>query len=386
MRDPARLVVLLAFAAAAQVAAATERFVPANPQFVVGDVRRSVPDDELRLRVEAWRRDPAGDAATTLAHVYLERARNLREPAFVGRAEAVLAPLVAKHVANAAQRRLYAEALQYRHAFGAAAALLDEVLVANPRDAEARTQRAGLRLVRGDFAGARSDCAALAARGDRFSTAGIACLAQALAGSGEFERARALLDAYPSNAAQAGPSRAYLFAVRAELRERAQDLDGAIADYSAALADSPRDDATRAALADALWARGEVVDARALLEVERPSLALLTRRALYAASEERAGAQVLAAAQLALESGRGDVVHGREAAMLALDAGNARRALDAAQANFTLQRELADIRVLARAAMAARDTKAQRRLRGWLESTGYHDAITKCILDGAARG
>jgi hypothetical protein len=383
MGGPARLAVLLAFAAAAQVAAATDRFVPANPQFVVGDVRRSVPDDELRQRVEAWRRAPGGEAATALASAYFERARTLREPAFVGRAEAVLAPLVAKHIASDAQRRLYAEALQYRHAFGVAGTLLDEVLAANPRDAEARTQRAALRLVRGDFGGARSDCAALAARGDRFSTAGIACLAQALAGSGEFARARALLDAYPSNAVQAGASRAYLLAVRAELRERAQDLDGAIADYGAALAEAPRDDATRAALTDALWARGEAVDARALLEVERPSLALLTRLALYAASDERAGARAFAAAQLALESGRGDVVHGREAALLALDAGDARRALDAAQANFTLQRELADVRVLARAAVAARDTKAQRQLREWLESTGYHDAITENILDGA---
>src|SRR6478735_11542795 len=111
MRGPARLAALLAFAAAAWAAAANDRFVPASPQFIVGDVRRSVPDEELRRQVAAWRRDPAGDAATALAVAYFERARRLREPAFVGRAEAVLAPMVEKRIASDAQRRWYAEAL-----------------------------------------------------------------------------------------------------------------------------------------------------------------------------------------------------------------------------------------------------------------------------------
>src|SRR5689334_11130897 len=167
MGGPARLLTVLAFAAATSVAAAGDRFVPADPTFVVANVSRAAPDAELRDRILAVRTNPADEAASVaLAEAYFERARTRREPMFVGRAEALLAPTVTQGRASAAQRRLYAETLQYRHDFAAAENLLDGILAATPRDTAARAQRASIRLVRGDFAGARADCAQLAARGD----------------------------------------------------------------------------------------------------------------------------------------------------------------------------------------------------------------------------
>ena len=56
-----------------------------------------------------------------------------------------------------------------------------------------------------------------------------------MAGSGRFEQARALLAAYPLDPGEDAAARAYLLTVRAELQERAQSIDRAIADYSAAL-------------------------------------------------------------------------------------------------------------------------------------------------------
>ena len=256
-----------------------------------------------------------------------------------------------------------------------------------PRDAAARAQRASVRLVRGDFPGARADCAQLAAGGGGASAIGIACLAEAYAGSGNLEQAQALLRTYPLDQDSArAAEHAYLLTVRAELSERAQDTTGAIADYRAALDLQPGDDSIRAALADALAARGDNHDAAALLDVERPSLALLVRGASVSAGTRRDELRERAAAWLALETARGDAVHNREAALLALQAGDAARALAAAQANFTVQRELPDVRVLARAAVAANDLPAQQQLRDWLRSTGFRDAVAENILSGAARG
>ncbi len=79
-------------------------------------------------------------------------------------------------------------------------------------------------------------------------------------------------------------------------------------------------------------------------------------------------------------------IHQREAALLALDGGDASQALRAARANFQQQKELADVRLLARAAVAASDADARRQLADWLRSTGYRDAVTEEILAGAARG
>lgn len=391
MWGPARLVTLLAVAAATHaqgaVAAASDRFVPTNPEFVVANVRQAQPDTELRELLAASRAgSPSEDAKVALAQAYIARARTLREPGFFGRAEALLAHLAALPDASAAARRLYAQVLQYRHDFAAAEALLDGVLRESPRDGDARQLRASIRLVRGDFAGARGDCARLAAEGTTGAQIGFTCLAEALAGGGQMERAQTLLVSAPVDQDTADPdSRAYLLATRAELRERNHDLAGAIVDYREALQLAPRDDSIRAALADALAAHGDVDEARDLLVIDKPSLALLVRSAALSAGARRVEFSERAAAWLTLEAARGDAIHYREEALLALTNGNPEQALAAATRNFEAQRELPDVRVLARAARAARDAKALKALRDWLNETGYRDSVTESILGDGAR-
>jgi predicted Zn-dependent protease len=386
MRQPARLVTWLAFAAAACAAAAGDRFVPAAPDFVVADVSRAAPDTALRARIRAWQSDPGDEAASTaLAAAYFERARDLREPMFVGRAEALLAPAVASGGGSTAQRRLYAEALQFRHDFMTAENLLDGILVAAPRDATARAQRASVRLVRGEFSGARADCALLVVAGDS-SAIGFACLAEAFAGSGGLARGRALLDRIRPASIPDPAVRAYFLTVRGELAERAGDPDAAIADHRAALALAPGSDAIRAALADALLARGETDAARDVASIDRPSVAILVRQALAAGGAARASLRARAENLLALERARGDAAHDREAALLALDAGQPGAALAAARRSFATQRELPDVRVLARAAARARVAAALRELGAWLRDTRFEDVVTANVLAGADRG
>lgn len=72
--------------------------------------------------------------------------------------------------------------------------------------------------------------------------------------------------------------------------------------------------------------------------------------------------------------------------MLALGEGDAVRALAAAEKNFATQKELPDVRVLARAAVAAGDAAALARLSQWLRVTGFEDAVTTEILAASRRG
>ena len=380
MRGPARLLALLAVAAATGVAAAADRFVPTDSGFVVANVRQAQPDEQLLELLLAWRANPTTTESVALATAYIERARSLREPAFFGRAEAVLAPLALKADANGSLRRLYAEVLQYRHDFAGAENLLDALLRETPHDLEARLLRASVRLVRGEFAGARADCAQLAVAAGSGATLGFACLAEALAGEGNLGRALALLNSAPAQPEADSLAHAYLLATRAELRERGRDLNGAILDYAEALKLAPRDDSIRAALADALAARGDVGDARDLLAVDKPSLALMVRSAALSEGARRASLSARAMAWLALEAARGDAIHYREEALLALANENPARALAAATRNFEQQRELPDVRVLARAACAARDKSALQALQRWMRETGYRDSVTEGIL------
>lgn len=386
MRGPARpWLTVLAVAAAAQVAAAAERFVPADPGFVVANISQTLPDEPLRELFAHWRAAADDASAIELSHALIERARARREPRYFGRAEAVLAPRARLAGAAPELRLLYAETLQFRHAFAAAERILDQLLRERPHDADARLRRGSLRLTRGDFAGARADCAQLALARSAVALAGFACLAEAMAGSGQLQRGRDLLAAVAVGAASLDPAaRAYLLATRAELAERAGELPGAIRDYREASRLAPDDDSIRAALADALVAQGDP-GAAVPLQVDNPSLALLVRAAALA-RDQRAVLMTRASGWLQLEAARGDAIHHREAALLALANREPARALAEAQANFASQRELADVRVLARAAIDAEDAAALDALKQWLRASGYQDAITESILAGRPRG
>src|SRR5687767_2123855 len=121
---PVRCLAILALAVAAHAAAAGDRFVPADPSFVVANVSSTLPDESLRPLVSAWQRDRDDATAIALANALLDRAHARREPMYIGRAEAVLAARARLAGSNATVRRLYAQTLQYRHDFQAAARLL----------------------------------------------------------------------------------------------------------------------------------------------------------------------------------------------------------------------------------------------------------------------
>ena len=274
--------------------------------------------------------------------------------------------------------------------------MLERALRLEPRMADARLLRASTRLTRGDFAAARADCAVLIGQGETF--AGSACLAQSLAAMGSIAAAGALLGralepcARPSAMAAAATTVgvaadaalcAWALGIRADLAQRRGDSAAAERDLRAALQRDARSELLRIQLAQLLMARGAADQAATWLDVPYPSVAMQVQR-LALLDPNQAGHAALRAqveAQLALGRARGERLHLREETQLALDIDHDMpRALALARANFAVQRELVDVRMLARAATGARDAAALRELADWTRGWGYADVVVQRML------
>jgi hypothetical protein len=139
----------------------------------------------------------------------------------------------------------------------------------------------------------------------------------------------------------------------------------------------PNDSYARAAAADLLLDRGRANEALDLVRGKEVNDTLLLRIAI---AEHRLGAPE-AASHVAALAGRfdasrlrGDVVHRREEARFWLEVnGDAERALVLARANWDVQKEPADLRILLEAALAARRPSDAGPALAWLSETKLED-------------
>jgi len=110
----------------------------------------------------------------------------------------------------------------------------------------------------------------------------------------------------------------------------------------------------------------------------------------HAIAVQAAPAKAMAIAELqarfAAAARRGDAIHQREQARFELQLRHdARAALDLALANWQVQKEPADLRVLLEAALAAHDPAAARPALAWRRQHGLEDskiATLARLLDG----
>jgi len=78
---------------------------------------------------------------------------------------------------------------------------------------------------------------------------------------------------------------------------------------------------------------------------------------------------------------RGDRVHQREEARFTLYVlGDGQRALQLAKANWAVQREIADVRILLEAALATADAPTVAMMKDWLRDTRLEDARVARLL------
>ena len=362
--------VFLAGAASAAAAPVT----PTDPQQILerlplreGPAWTAIRELQARLAAEP---DDTRTAAA-LAREYLTLVRQTGEPRLLAYAHRVLArwndePDPPADIAL--QRALLA---QSEHHFAEARDELVRLVAREPGETEAWLALAAIDTVQGRYADARSSCIRLVLAADPAVTAG--CVAATKALTREAQAAYALLTSNVARArASASSVSSWLATLAAETAASLGRDDEACAHFETALAASePTPDLyLLTAYADFLLHQARFGEAIALLEGAPPADTVLLRLAL---AERRAGrdatehiATLRYRLELALDGH--DVVHAREAAFLALYLlDDPERALPLALANWDVQREAIDARLVVDAAAAAHVPAAAAPVTDWLE-------------------
>lgn len=361
-------------------AAAAAPFVPASDGQVLERLP-FVPADpamrELRAMRASLTRDPNNLAlAVQVARRYAELGRISGDPRYAGYAQAAIAPWWDLPAPPRDVLLLRATLRQRVHDFDAALADLSKLLGADPRNAQARLTRATVLQVQGQFEAARRECAELRSLADELVWAACACSAAGT--SGELRESYDRLLSIFGRAPEVRPAvQVWVHSILAELAARASLAQAAQAHFRNALALDPADHYTLAAYADFLLDAGrpnevlKLLGARlhtdALLLVHALALKALASPALPAAVEQLR-------ARFEASRRRGDRLHQREEARFTLHLlADAAAALRLAQENWSVQKEVPDLRILLEAARAAKDEATLRSARDWLERTRMQD-------------
>ena len=311
--------------------------------------------------------------AAQLAGRYYELAVARGDPRYIGYADAVLAPFARNR--TPAVLTVRGQLRQYRHDFDGALQDFAGALEADPQFASAHAWRGAIYLVQANYAAAKSECDALLAL-DRATLYG-GCIGLVLAYGGRMEAGSAALQRALDETRDAG-NRLWLLTRLGEVAAWRGKPEEAERHYRAALALGIDDGYLLAAWSDFLLDRQRPAEVVKWLAGWETSDGLLLRLALAgtALKQPAAKAHVQALAdRFAAAKVRGDTTHRAEEARYLMHlAGDPAAALAVAAANYRVQREPRDARVLLEAAIAARDADAAQPVRDWLRSSGFEGA------------
>jgi uncharacterized protein (TIGR02996 family) len=383
-----RRAIVVALAAAAMATVSAAPYVPDNDTVVLERLPEATDPslaDLKRLRAAAARTPGDIELATLVARRAVRASRESGDPRYLGFAQAALAPWWAAADAPPHVLVLRATIEQSRHRFAVALADLDRALAKQPGDPHALLTRAAILTVQGRYAEAERDCRALARR-----VAGlivVTCAAAPASRSGHADAAyRELALALERTTVRDPGVHAWALSLAAEIAVR--DGNNAVAEshFRAALAADPRDAYARGAYADFLLDAGRPREVVALLAQDTKNDPLLLRLALAEARLPDAAASYVThradlAARFDAARRRGDSVHAREEARFHLDIDrDPARAVELARANWTVQREPADLRVLVDAARAANDASTLAAASEWMAATRLEDVTLAARL------
>lgn len=331
-----------------------------------------------RLHAALARQPDNLDLALEVARRDIVAARARFDPRFNGYAQAALRPWWDQPRPPASVRLLRGIVRQSNHAFDAALTDLDAVIAADPRAAQALLSRAVVHQVRAEYTAAATDCQSVAGLVQGLTplvcTAGVRGLGSDAAAARE-----SLAHGYDTLGPRASRDiRVWALTLLAELAARLDDSLDAERRFRDAIALDPHDGYLLGAYADFLLDHDRPRDVVALLADQTRIDPLLLRLAIAEQRIDPASATghiADLADRFAASTARGETVHQREEARFTLTVlGQTGRALRLAQANWLVQREPADARILLEAALAAKSPSAAVPVLTWLDDTGLPDA------------
>ncbi len=333
--------------------------------------------DLRQLHAELARSPQNLSLALRVAKRDIAVARGEGDPRYNGYAEAALGPWL--HLPDPPDEVIVLRATlrQARHDFPAALADLSSALSKDPRNEQAWLTRAVVLQVEGDYTKALGNCLSLSRFAETLVSA--TCVDGVLGLSGKaaasYDDLRQILDRAPRE--EDGEIRLWALTVLAETATRLGYFGAAEQHFKDALALGIRDVYLLGAYADFLQDQNRPQEVLSLLAKEQRIDPLLLRLAL---AEQKLGAPELPghiadlAQRFAEARMRGDTVHQREEARFTLHLlKQPREALQLAEANWAVQREPSDTRLLLEAALAADTPAAARPALDWLAASHLED-------------
>lgn len=337
-----------------------------------------------RARLAAAPRDAA--LAFQVAHAYYELAGEEGDPRYIGYAQAALVPWVNDGDAPLDILYMQGKLLQWRHDYDPALKLFGRVLQRDPGHYDTLSGRSAVLTVLADYAGARRDCEQMRAReAELYWTS---CLAYIDGQTGQAAAAERTLASLLARSGTGPSGQLWLLTRLADLAARLGRPADAERHYQRALALGLTSQFLLANYGDFLIDEGRYAEAVALLRDWTRADVLLLRLTLaeqaLGAPEFKVHAQALRE-RFAAAALRGDTLHRQEESRFQLRIErNAPRALELAVANWAIQREPYDARILLEAALAAKRRDAAQPVLEWLAQSRHEDPHLAALVKSLA--
>ncbi len=325
---------------------------------------------ELRRLNDALRAAPNDVLlACDVARRHIEQGRATSDPRYYGYAQAALAAWWNLPDAPTDVLVLRATLHQNQHRFERALVDLDAVLARHPKHAQARLTKAVVLQVRGEFNGAERECRALARVAEPVVTATCLAAVQSLNGElkSSYERLSRLSSQLPPTSKEL---RGWMLSYLADMATRLGDNAAAERHYRAALSNDGNDRFMLAAYADFLLDQKRPAEVLQWLRGQERVDGLLLRIALAERAVNDAhwmASRDLLATRFAAARLREERVHLREEARFTLWLlDQPKAALELALANWAVQKEPADARLVLEASRAAGQRDAAKEISALL--------------------
>jgi hypothetical protein len=314
--------------------------------------------------------------AVALARAYIDYGRSTGDARYLGRAMAIIEPIMAQSTPPISVMLVHATILQSRHDFESSRKELDKIFQRDPGNAQAWLTLATVAMVQGDDGVANNACVQLANASSDFM--GMMCTASLRSLTGRAGQAYELMSMVENPGPKAPPEiRAWVEGLMAETAARMGNPAAADAHFKSALQWAPGDNFLLADYGEFLIDQGRAQDAINLVEHDTQSdtsfLVLVSAESALGSPRTPLDAAEMDARFESMDQ-RGDHVFLREESSYLLHVRHEpKQALALAKQDWTVQRSPKDVRVNLEAAIANHDAASAESVLAFISRTHLSD-------------